>query len=135
MSESKKKIRSKQIRILLAEDEQIYQKIIEQYIHSFDLDVTIVENGNQCIHEAETDNYDIILLDIVMPGKNGIEVARDLRKKGITIPIIAVTSNIWAEDEVKSMNSGMNDFLAKPFHARKLARKIAYWTKQEGLSA
>ncbi|MGM0531668.1 MAG: response regulator [Bacteroidota bacterium] len=135
MSDLKKRIRSKQIRILLAEDEQIYQKIIERYIHSFDLNVTIVEDGNQCIDEAEAQNYDIILLDIVMPGKNGIEVARELREKGIKIPIIAVTSNIWAEDEFKTINSGMNDFLAKPFHARKLARKIAYWTQQEGLSA
>jgi len=126
---------SKPIRILLAEDEQIYQKIIERYIHSFDLDLTIVENGNQCILEAEAQKYDIILMDIVMPGKNGIEAAKELRKKGINVPIIAVTSNAWAEDEIKSINSGMNDFLAKPFHAQKLARKIAYWTEHGGMSA
>lgn len=126
---------SKPIRILLAEDEQIYQKIIERYIHSFELDLKIVENGDQCITEAESKNYDIILMDIVMPGKDGIEAARVLRKKGIQTPIIAVTSNAWAEDKIKSINSGMNDFLAKPFHAKNLARKIAYWTEQKGLSA
>lgn len=135
MSGIKKRILSKPIRILLAEDEQIYQKIIERYIHSFDLDLTIVENGNQCILEAEAQKYDIILMDIVMPGKNGIEAAKELREKGINVPIIAVTSNAWAEDEVKSINSGMNDFLAKPFHAGKLARKIAYWTEHGGMSA
>ncbi len=126
---------SKSIHILLAEDELIYQKIIERYIHSFDLELTIVESGDQCITEAEAKKYDIILMDIVMPGKDGIEVARALRAKGIQTPIIAVTSNIWAEDKIKSINSGMNDFLAKPFHAKKLARKIAYWTEQKGLSA
>jgi len=135
LSVTKKRILSKPIRILLAEDEQIYQKIIERYIHSFDLDLTIVENGNQCILEAEAQKYDIILMDIVMPGKNGIEAAKELRKKGINVPIIAVTSNAWAEDEIKSINSGMNDFLAKPFHAQKLARKIAYWTEHGGISA
>ncbi|MFP4620327.1 MAG: response regulator [Bacteroidales bacterium] len=135
MSGYKNKKSSKQIRILLAEDEQIYQKIIERYIHSFDFEVTIVEDGNQCILEAEADKYDIILMDIVMPGKNGIEAAMELRKRGIKTPIIAVTSGAWAEEKIKSINSGMNDFIAKPFHAKKLAKKIAYWTKYQGLSA
>ncbi|MCF8335647.1 MAG: response regulator [Bacteroidales bacterium] len=130
MSDLKNK-ESEQIHILLAEDEQIYQKIIERYIHFFDLEVTIVENGNQCIVEAEGGKYDVILMDIVMPEKDGIEVAREIREKGIKTPIIAVTSNTWAEDKIKSMNAGMNDFLAKPFHAKKLARKIAYWTEQK----
>jgi CheY-like chemotaxis protein len=126
---------SKSISILLAEDEQIYQKIIEHHIHSFELDLKIVVSGDQCITEAASKEYDIILMDIMMPGKDGIEAARVLREKGIQTPIIAVTSNTWAEDKIKSINSGMNDFLAKPFHAKKLARKIAYWTEQNGLSA
>ena len=83
MSDLKNKILLKQINVLLAEDEQIYQKIIERYIHSFDLDLTIVENGNQCIAEAEAHKYDIILMDIVLPGKNGIDAAKEIRKKGI----------------------------------------------------
>ena len=120
---------------MLAEDEPIYQKVIERYIHSYDLQVTIVENGNQCIREAEAGKYDLILMDIVMPGKNGVEATRELREKGINIPIIAVTSNVWAEDEATTIRSGMNDFLAKPFHAGKLARKIDYWTEQQGLTA
>jgi DNA-binding response OmpR family regulator len=71
--------------------------------------------------------YDLILMDIEMPEKNGLETTREIRKKGINIPIIAVTSNTWKEDEIRSLKSGMNDFLAKPFNAKTLAKKIEYW--------
>lgn len=126
---------NKQLRILLAEDEYIYQKIIESYISSFDLVLTVVENGNQCVSKAEKHNYDVILMDIVMPEKNGLEATREIRDKGINTPIIAITSNTWAEDEIISIDSGMNDFLAKPFNAKKLVHKITYWTNQKGVTA
>lgn len=126
---------TKSLRVLLAEDEDIYQKIIESYVNSLDLELTIVENGRQCITKAEEQNYDIILMDIIMPEINGYEATREIREKGIKTPIIAVTSNTWAEDEITSIKTGMNDFLAKPFNAKKLAGKIAYWTRQKGLIA
>ncbi len=118
------------LRILLAEDEYLYQRIIEKYIHDFDMQLTIVDDGQKCLDQVERQKYDIILMDIIMPGFNGMEVTRAIRKKGIHTPIIAVTSNIWKEDELNSLESGMNDFLAKPFNAKKLARKIRYWSRQ-----
>ncbi|MBS3805985.1 MAG: response regulator [Bacteroidales bacterium] len=117
------------IRVLLAEDEHLYQHVIEQYIHEFNIQLTIVNDGKACLDKVDRQQYDVILMDIIMPEFNGLEVARAIRNKGIKTPIIAVTSNIWKEDEIKSIKSGMNDFLPKPFNAQKLARKITYWSK------
>jgi len=117
------------IRVLLAEDEHLYQRIIEQYIHEFNIQLTIVNDGKACLDKVDRQQYDVILMDIIMPEFNGLEVARAIRNKGIQTPIIAVTSNIWKEDEIKSIKSGMNDFLPKPFNAQKLAQKITYWSK------
>lgn len=134
LSDYKNKKSFRPIRVLLAEDEYLYQKIIEGYVHSFNLELTIVDNGNQCISKAIEQQYDIILMDIVMPHKSGLEAARELRSHGITTPIIAITSNTWVEDEITSIEAGMNDFLAKPISAKKLARKIAYWSNQKGVT-
>ena len=115
------------LKILLAEDEDIYQQIIENYLNSFGLNLTIVENGEKCIAEAGIHSYDVILMDIEMPEKNGLEATQELRKKGIKTPIIAVTSSIWKEDEITFRASGMNDFLPKPLNKKKLESTIHYW--------
>jgi len=125
----KKTKRYRPLRVLLAEDESIYQRIIEKYVHDLDMQLTIVDDGRKCLDTLERQQYDIILMDIVMPEFNGLEVAQAIRKKGIDTPIIAVTSNTWKEDEEQSIRSGMNDFLPKPFKAQKLIQKIAYWIK------
>lgn len=118
------------LRILLVEDEDIYQEIIQRYTKAMGLDITIVDNGEKCIHELQNDAYDIILMDIEMPRKNGFEATAELRKNGVKTPIIAVTSNAWREDEINSINSGMNDFLPKPFDKQRLEKKIQYWAEQ-----
>jgi hypothetical protein len=122
----------KSLRILLAEDEDIYQEVIERYITNMGLHITIVDNGLKCLEESQEGSYDIILMDIEMPGKNGFETTQELRQKGLDIPIIAVTSNTWREDKINSINSGMNDFLPKPFNRSKLARMINYWAEKRG---
>ena len=122
----------KSLHILLAEDEDIYQEVIGRYITNMGLHLTIVDDGLKCLEETKEGSYDIILMDIEMPGKNGFETTQELRKKGIDIPIIAVTSNTWREDKINSINSGMNDFLPKPFNRSKLANMINYWAEKSG---
>ena len=125
----KKSKRCRSLRVLLAEDESIYQRIIERYMRDLGMQLTIVDDGRKCLDTLEKQQYDIILMDIVMPEFNGLEVTRAIRERGIDTPIIAVTSNTWKEDEERSIRSGMNDFLPKPFNAQKLVQKIAYWIK------
>jgi CheY-like chemotaxis protein len=119
--------KKRQLNILLAEDEDIYQQIIESYIESLGLKITIVEDGKKCLAEAADHTYDIILMDIEMPEKNGLEATREIREKGIKTPIIAVTSNTWREDEITSKESGMNDFIAKPLTRSTLEKAINFW--------
>jgi len=118
------------IRILLVEDEDIYQEVIARYINTMGLHLTIVDNGKKCIEEAEESAFDIILMDIEMPEKNGFETTQEIRRRGINTPIIAVTANTWREDKINSIKSGMNDFLAKPFNIRKFSRMINYWAER-----
>lgn len=124
----------KTLRVLLAEDEDIYQQIIQNYVEALGLKLTIVENGKKCIAEAGDQSYDIILMDIEMPEKDGLQTTLELREKGIRTPIIAVTSNTWKEDEITSKESGMNDFLAKPFNKSKLEKTIKYWASKSPAS-
>jgi len=125
----------KSIHILLAEDEDIYQEVIERYINTMGLHLTIVDNGKKCIEEAKEDAFDIILMDIEMPEKNGFETTQEIRRRGINIPIIAVTANTWREDRINSIKSGMNDFLAKPFNIRKFSQMINYWAEKSSTIA
>ena len=133
---SKIQEKTSDINILVAEDEYLYQEIIQRYVKVLDgLRLTIVDNGHKCIAKAKEQSYDVILMDIVMPGKDGYETTKEIRKIGINTPIIAITANIWPEDELHSRKSGMNDFLPKPFNAQKLAGKINYWIKNREKTA
>ena len=125
----------KSIHILLVEDEDIYQEIIERYINTMGLHITIVDNGRKCVKETQECSYDIILMDIEMPEKNGFETTREIRNRGIDTPIIAVTSYTWREDKINSINSGMNDFLPKPFNIRKFEKMIYQWIEKSGTPA
>jgi CheY-like chemotaxis protein len=126
---------TKNLKILFAEDEDIYQQIMESYAESLGLKLTIVEDGQKCVTELDYHSYDIILMDIEMPHKNGLEATREIREKGVKTPIIAVTSNTWREDEIISRESGMNDFLAKPVNKKKLEKTIKYWSEKKNKAA
>lgn len=102
-------------KILVVEDNKINQIVTRKILEKNNFQCAIAENGFVAIEMVENEEYDLILMDINMPGINGFETTRLLRKKEITIPIIALTAFDKDEIEQEALESGMDDVLIKPF--------------------
>ncbi|MBN8694514.1 MAG: PAS domain S-box protein [Bacteroidetes bacterium] len=112
-------------KILLVEDNQMNQLIATTILEKHNLSVTKAFNGQEAIDLIDTDNFDVILMDIQMPVLDGIEATRILRSKKVSIPIIALTANAIEGDKEKYLSAGMNDYISKPFNKVDLLHKIA----------
>lgn len=128
-------------RILLVEDNCINQMVVEGVLNSRGLHaIEIASNGFECLEKLQHDNttqaYDLVLMDCQMPEMDGYEASRQIRagkagKLNQNIPIIALTANAMIDDKKKCLESGMNDYLAKPLEADLLITKLLYWLKSE----
>jgi PAS domain S-box-containing protein len=118
-------------RILLAEDMMENQRLICLLLRNAGADVVAVENGQLAAEAAMAareagDPFDVILMDMQMPVMNGYEATRQLRKRGYTGPIVALTAHAMAEDCQKCLAAGCNDYLPKPFQHRTLLKMVAW---------
>lgn len=104
------------IRVLLAEDNFINQKVVVGFCAAKGWDVRVAENGRQAVLALEEGRYDIILMDVQMPEMNGVEATREIRRRSELpqIPIIAVTAHALEGDEERFLAAGMNYFIKKP---------------------
>jgi diguanylate cyclase (GGDEF)-like protein len=114
-------------KILIADDEQCVQKLLARALHSEPYELVSASNGKDAYDIATSQNPDIILLDIEMPGRNGLDVPRQLRQNIQTqmIPVIMVTGHGSVEDEVGGLDMGADDYIAKPFDLEELRARIA----------
>lgn len=120
-------ISNTKIRILLVEDNRINQIIIKKMLDKLVLRCDIAADGYECLEMIETTNYDCILMDLNMPGINGIETCRRIRNNtnlAYSPRIIAITANVLEEDEEQGLEAGMNGFLPKPITLTAMAEKI-----------
>ncbi|WP_299129093.1 response regulator [uncultured Winogradskyella sp.] len=102
-------------KILIVEDNRINQIVTKKILKSSDVTCDIAENGEVALHMAKKNNYDLILMDINMPVKDGIEAARDIRNFNNSTPIIALTAVEIEEQKFQIFDSGMNDIIVKPY--------------------
>lgn len=114
----------KDIRVLIAEDNVLNQRIIEILIKKNGWICTMVADGSEAVDECINGNYDVILMDIDMPVMNGWEATIEIRKKNISIPIIALTAYSEESFKKKSFESGMNNFLSKPYDKEEIYKAI-----------
>jgi signal transduction histidine kinase/CheY-like chemotaxis protein/HPt (histidine-containing phosphotransfer) domain-containing protein len=112
-------------KVLIAEDSPTNQTLIELLLKRMGIESVVVENGQLAVERAQTGEFNIILMDIQMPVMNGYEAARQLRKDGINIPIIALTACAMKGDDKKCFAAGCNDYLTKPIDRKKLAETLA----------
>ena len=108
------------MRLLIAEDEP---RLLKTLIHVFESNKFIVDgvsNGEDALAYAETEEYDGLILDIMMPGFDGIQVLRRLRKKNITTPALFLTARTEVEQRVEGLDAGADDYLPKPFATSEL---------------
>jgi DNA-binding response OmpR family regulator len=103
------------MRILLVEDERKLSGIIKRSLNEFNYAVDLSNNGDEALFIAESNPYDLIILDIMLPGKDGISICRNLRKKKNDTPILMLTARDDEEDKIAGLDSGADDYITKPF--------------------
>ncbi len=117
------------MRILLAEDEKDLNRVIEKKLKSEGYSVDACYNGEDAWHCLEMAEYAAVILDIMMPGRDGYEVLELMRKRGIQTPVIFLTAKDTIEDKVKGLDLGANDYLVKPFSFRELMARLRVMTR------
>ena len=112
------------MRILIAEDEVQTAKALKLLLEKAKNSVDIVYNGNDAWDYIKNESYDVIVLDIMMPGKNGLEVLRLLRGQTIKTPVLLLTAKSQIEDRVAGLDAGADDYLPKPFATSELIARV-----------
>ena len=103
------------MRLLVVDDEVRLAESIARALRAEQFDVDVVHDGNDAMWQAEEVDYDAIILDIMLPGKNGYAVCRDLRAAGNSTPILMLTAKEGEWDEAEALDTGADDYLRKPF--------------------
>lgn len=112
------------MRVLLAEDEKALSKALVTILERNNYSVDAVYDGESALDYLENDNYDIAILDIMMPKIDGLTVLKNVRKRNNLIPILLLTAKSEVDDKVEGLDAGANDYLAKPFHSKELLARI-----------
>lgn len=112
------------MKILVVEDEAKIRDFIEKGLNAQGFVVESCDNGNDAILQATTRQYDGIVLDIMIPGPDGMSVLRTIRQKGINVPVIVVTARSHLDERLEGLNSGADDYLTKPFYVDELIARL-----------
>ena len=119
------------MRLLLAEDEKALSKALVTILERNHYSVDPVYDGQSALEYLEAGDYDGAVLDIMMPGLDGITVLRRLREEGNLIPVLLLTAKSEVDDKVLGLDAGANDYLTKPFHTRELLARIRAMTRSQ----
>ena len=112
------------MKLLLAEDEKRMNRALCEILTQEGYDVDSVENGEDALYAVNGGIYDLIVLDVMMPGMNGYDVAKNARKAGIRTPILMLTAKSELDDKVEGLDSGADDYLTKPFMTKELLARL-----------
>jgi DNA-binding response OmpR family regulator len=115
---------AEKIKIVLAEDEAALGQIIKESLETRDFEVTLCENGEKAFQAYTSEAPDILVLDVMMPKKDGFTLAKEIRAIDDTIPIIFLTAKSQTQDVVEGFSIGGNDYLKKPFSMEELIVRI-----------
>jgi DNA-binding response OmpR family regulator len=122
---------SKNMTILVVEDEVKITRFIKKGLEMEHYTVDTAYDGEEALNKAEVNNYDLIILDIMLPKVDGIEVCRRLRADKVETPIIMLTAKDTVEDRVKGLDAGADDYLIKPFAFGELVARIRALLRRE----
>lgn len=111
-------------KILLVEDDPNFGTVLKDYLSMNDYDVTHAKNGMEGFEKFKKDDFDLCILDVMMPYKDGFTLAKEIREKNEDVPIIFLTAKAMKEDVLKGYKVGADDYLNKPFDSEVLLMKI-----------
>jgi CheY-like chemotaxis protein len=123
--------------VLVAEDDAVNQLIVREMLVQLGCDAEIVDDGAAAVECACRSHYDLVLMDLHMPGLDGCEATRRIRQRlrAERLPIVALTANVLPSDREQCLDAGMDDFVTKPVSLAQLGAVIRRWTAQQSVEA
>ena len=121
------------MRILLAEDERSLSRAVVALLEKNNYSADAVYDGAEALEYLAAENYDAVILDIMMPKMDGLTVLRKLRERGSHVPVLMLTAKSEVEDKVAGLDTGANDYLTKPFATAELLARIRAMTRTQNI--
>ena len=112
------------MRVLLVEDDARIARFVAKGLREESYAVDVVANGNDAVYQTEINDYDLIVLDVMIPGMDGFAVCKAVRTSGQRTPILMLTARDGVEDRITGLDSGADDYLTKPFEFRELLARL-----------
>ena len=122
------------MRLLLAEDERSLSKALKEILTRSNYSVDCVYDGEEAVLYSMATEYDLVIMDIMMPKQDGISALKEIRAKGNNVPVLMLTAKSEIDDKVEGLDSGANDYLTKPFATKELLARIRALTRQPASS-
>ena len=119
------------MRILLVEDERPLAKVVKEILLRNNYSVDVSHDGEDGLYQALSGVHDLIVLDIMLPKRDGLSILAELRKEGIQTPVLMLTALGQARDKVRGLDSGADDYLSKPFHADELLARLRALSRRQ----
>src|SRR5882757_7779728 len=111
--------------VLIADDDTVVRDVVRRYLERDGLDVLVARDGNEALRLLTTERIDVAVLDVMMPGRNGLTLCRMLRERGgYALPVILLTALGEEGDRIAGLEAGADDYLTKPFSPRELALRV-----------
>ena len=123
------------MRLLLAEDERSLSRAIKAILEKNNYSVDAGFDGEEAADYLDAGNYDGVILDVMMPKRDGISVLKELRARGSAVPVLILTAKSEVDDKVLGLDSGANDYLTKPFNSKELLARIRAMTRAQTAQA
>jgi two-component system response regulator ResD len=112
-------------RVLIADDDTVVRDVVRRYLERDGLEVAIAHDGTEALRLLGTERIDVAVLDVMMPGSDGLSLCRDLRRDGdYSLPVILLTALGEEDDRIAGLEAGADDYLTKPFSPRELALRV-----------
>jgi two-component system response regulator ResD len=112
-------------RVLIADDDAVVRDVVRRYLERDGLEVRVAGDGNEALRLLGTERIDVAVLDVMMPGPNGLSLCRTLRQGGdYSVPVILLTALSEEDDRIAGLEAGADDYLTKPFSPRELALRV-----------
>jgi DNA-binding response OmpR family regulator len=112
-------------RVLIADDDTVVRDVVRRYLERDGLEVAIARDGNEALRLLGTQRIDVAVLDVMMPGPDGLTLCRSLRQRGdYSVPVILLTALGEEDDRIAGLEAGADDYLTKPFSPRELALRV-----------
>jgi two-component system copper resistance phosphate regulon response regulator CusR len=112
------------MRILLVEDDRGIARFVTKGLREQAYAVDVVGTGDEATYKLSINDYDAVILDVMIPGRDGLQVCRDLRAAGIAVPVIMLTARDTVKDRITGLDSGADDYLTKPFAVAELLARL-----------